>query len=138
MTKLPFHYIDIRTFVYATEDERRVERAIRFLIPEEIEIDRSITEGHHGDRILVLSARIDRADDIQAVFDQLADMPDYPRLQRSFPDRVTDDCELYFSLDKQQAFQNRLALGAGISIRMKIEAYPAKPAIAIENLKALE
>ncbi|MCL7418465.1 MAG: hypothetical protein M8354_11595, partial [Halalkalicoccus sp.] len=59
MAAVPFHYVDLRTFCYATEDEKRVEEALRTYLPEGFEISRAETEGYHGDRILVLSARVE-------------------------------------------------------------------------------
>ena len=69
MPRVPFHYIDLRTFCYATEDEKRVEDALRALLPEEFELDRMENTGHHGDRIVVLSARVETADEMRHILD---------------------------------------------------------------------
>ena len=63
MSSVPFHYVDLRAFCYATEDDKRVADALRTFLPEETELERAESEGFHGDRILVLSARLERADD---------------------------------------------------------------------------
>jgi len=65
MPRVPFHYIDLRTFCYATEDEKRVEDALRAFLPDEFELDRMENTGHHGDRIVVLSARVETADEMR-------------------------------------------------------------------------
>ena len=62
MPSVPLHYVDLRAFCYATEDEERVERALMTYLPEDVELDRAVSEGHHGDRIVVLSARVERAE----------------------------------------------------------------------------
>lgn len=135
MAGLPFHYVDIRAFCYATEDEERVVRALRTLLPEDVEIDREETEGHTGDRILVFSARVENADGIRHVFDQVRRAEDFDTIVDELDERIDDDCSLFLRLDKQAAYQGRVALGDGITLRAKVEAYPAKHDAAVENAR---
>ncbi len=133
MPQIPLHYVDLRTFCYATEDEKRVEEALRTLLPEEFELDRATSEGHYGDRILVLSARVERADEVRHVLSRLADLAEFDRLLAELDDRVTENTELFLRLDKQAAFEGDVRLGEGITVRAKVEAYPAKKEQAVEN-----
>ncbi len=133
MPKIPLHYVDLRTFCYVTEDEKRVEEALRTFLPEEFEIDRVETEGHYGDRILVLSARVENADDVRHVLARLAHLETFDRLLAELDERVTENTELFLRLDKQAAFGGDVRLGDGITFRAKVEAYPAKKEIAVEN-----
>jgi len=135
VASVPFHYVDLQAFAYATEDERRVEDALRLFLPEEFELERTTNEGYHGDRIVVLSARLENADDVRHVLSTLAGMDDADRVLDEIEDRVTDDCELYLYLDKQAAFDGEARLGEGISVRAKVEAYPADREAAIENAR---
>lgn len=135
MGQIPLHYVDLRTFCYVTEDEKRVEEALRFLLPEETPIDRTESEGHYGDRILVLSARVENADDVRYVLSKLASGAEIDRLIDELDDRVTENTELFLRLDKQAAFNGRVELGAGITFRGKVEAYPAKKPQAVENAR---
>lgn len=132
MAETPFHYVDCRAFCYATEDEARVERALRTLLPEEFPIDRAVSEGHHGDRIVVLSARVENADDVRYVLDRLAEL-DLDRVREELDDRVNDNCALFMRLDKQAAYGGRIERGTGLELRGKIEAYPAKRETAVKN-----
>jgi len=139
MPRVPFHYIDLRTFCYATEDEKRVEEAIRAFLPEEFELDRMENTGHHGDRIVVLSARVENADDMRHILDRLAELDDIDRVMDELDERVDDNCSFFMRLDKQAAFQDEIRLGDGITLRAKVEAYPAKHEAAVENAReALE
>lgn len=139
MASVPFHYIDLRTFCYATEDEKRVEQAIRRYLPEECDIERVENAGHHGDRIVILSARVDKADDVRHVLRQLSELDDIERVMAELDQRVDDNCSFFLRLDKQQAFKGRVARGNGITLRAKVEAYPAKKEAAVENAReALE
>jgi hypothetical protein len=139
VASVPFHYVDLRTFAYETEDEKRVESALRTFLPEGFEVERAESRGHHGDRIVVRSARVERADDVRHVLAQVAAAPEYDRIFDELDDRVTDNCELFLRFDKQAAFRGTVRLGQGITFRAKVEAYPAKREAAVENAReALE
>ncbi|MFC5136375.1 MULTISPECIES: RNA-binding protein [Haloferacaceae] len=135
MPAVPFHYVDLRAFSYATEDEKRVEQALRSLLPEDAELDRVENVGHHGDRIVVLSARIERADGMRHVLDRIAELDDLDRVLDELDQRVDDNCALFMRLDKQAAFRDEVRLGPGITVRAKVEAYPAKKEAAVENAR---
>ncbi|WP_121821485.1 RNA-binding protein [Halostella salina] len=135
MASVPFHYVDLRAFCYATEDEKRVEGALRSFLPEEFPVERAESEGHHGDRIVVLSARVENADGIRHVLDRVMELGDIDRLVDELDDRVTENCEFFVHLDKQAAFNGDVELGEGITFRAKVEAYPAKKAAAVENAR---
>lgn len=139
MSNVPFHYIDLRAFCYATEDEKRVAEALRTFLPEEFELDRVQNTGHHGDRIVVLSARVERADDVRTVLTKLSELDDIEAVMEELDDRVDDNCAFFLTLDKQAAFKGEAKRGAGLTLRAKVEAYPAKREKAIENARnALE
>jgi RNA binding exosome subunit len=139
MPRVPFHYVDLRTFCYATEDEKRVEQALRTFLPEEFEVDRVESTGHHGDRIIVFSARVENADDVRHVLASVASLPDFEGVLDELDERVTENCELFMRLDKQAAFRGDVRRGPGLTLRAKVEAYPAKKEAAVENAReALE
>ena len=135
MPKVPFHYVDLRAFSYATEDVKRVEQALRSLLPEDVELERVENVGHHGDRIVVLSARVERADEMRHVLDRLAELEDLDRVLDELDERVDDNCALFLRLDKQAAFRGDVRLGPGITVRTKVEAYPAKKEKAVANAR---
>lgn len=132
MAGVPFHYIDLRAFCYATEDERRVEAALRTFLPEDFEIDRVENEGFHGDRIVVRSARIENADGVRHVLDALSGI-DLDDIRAELDERIDENCSLFLRLDKQAAYGSRVERGTGIELRAKVEAYPAKKETAVEN-----
>ncbi|WP_336022551.1 RNA-binding protein [Halobellus salinisoli] len=139
MPRIPFHYVDLRTFCYETEDEKRVESALGAFLPEEFELTRAESTGHHGDRIVVLSARVENADDVRHVLARLTELPEFDALLDELDDRVTENTELFLRLDKQAAFRGEVRRGGGITLRAKVEAYPATKDAAVENAReALE
>lgn len=135
MANIPFHYVDLRAFCYATEDDKRVEDAVRTFLPDDFPIERAESEGHHGDRILILSARVENADDVRVVLDRLTELPMFDGLDDELEERITENCEFFLRLDKQAAYRGRIELGGGLTIRGKVEAYPAKKPIAVENVR---
>jgi len=137
MSSVPLHYVDLRAFCYATEDDQRVETALHTFLPEDVELDRTVSEGHHGDRILVLSVRVERADEIRYVLDRLGELDDDERnaVVSELDERVDDNCAFFLTLDKQAAYRGAVARGDGITFRTKIEAYPAKKEAAVENVR---
>jgi len=142
MASVPFHYVELRTFCYATEDENRVTDALAHFRPERDddprdppELERVETEGFNGDRILVLSTRLERAEEMRHVLGTLAGADDIDRVLDELDERIDDNCSLFLSLDKQAAFRGRVALGEGITLRAKAEAYPAKHETAVENAR---
>lgn len=132
---VPFHYVDLRAFCYATEAEDRVETALRTFLPDDAPIDRTVNEGHHGDRIIVLSTRIETADEMRFVLDRIAELDDIDEVVAELEDRIDEDCSLFLQFDKQAAFRGDVALGRGILLRAKVEAYPAKKETAVENAR---
>ena len=137
MPAVPLHYVDLRAFCYATEDDQRVEAALRTFLPEGVELDRAESAGHHGDRILVVSARVERADEMRHVLDRLAELDDVDSVVDELDERVDDNCAFYLTLDKQAAFNGEIRRGDGITFRSKVEAYPARREKAVANAREL-
>jgi RNA binding exosome subunit len=137
MSSVPFHYIDLRAFSYATEQAARVEDAMETLLPEDTPIERTETEGHHGDRILVLSTRLERADEIRHVLSELSDMGGSEREQlvAELDERIDNNCSFFLTLSKQAAFDGRVERGDGITLRGKVEVYPAEKDRAVEEVR---
>ncbi len=136
MGSVPLHYVDLRAFCYATEDEPRVERALRTYLPEDAPVERAETEGHHGDRIVVLSARVDVADDVRHVLDRVRSLSDLESVLAELDQRVDEDCSFHLSLDKQAAYRGEVRRGSGLRLRAKVEAYPARKPAAVENVRS--
>ena len=137
MATVPFHYVDLRAFCYVTEDEKRVASALGTFLPEDVDLDRAESEGHHGDRILVLSARVENADGMRTVLGNLEDLPeeDRRRLEVELNERVNGNCAFFLTFDKQGAFNGEVRFGDGITFRAKVEAYPANREAAVENTR---
>lgn len=135
MGSIPLHYVDLRAFAYATEDEDRVRRAVQTFLPAETELEREVSEGHHGDLIVVLSTRLENADAVRVVLDRIRSAESFGSVLGELEERVTDNCEFYLQFDKQAAYEGEVVLGRGVTFRAKVEAYPASRGAALENLR---
>ncbi|MFW6448429.1 MAG: RNA-binding domain-containing protein [Halobacteriota archaeon] len=141
MADPPVHRIDVRAFRYATEVPERVEAALETVVPalgdeEGPAVRVTATEGHFGHPIDVYEVTLEDRDAIEGSLSGLEASSALERVLDELESRVTDDCELFVRLDKQRAYADGVAvLGTGIELRIKLEAYPAKPATAIGNLR---
>lgn len=133
------HNIVLRAIVRATESEDRVKIALSLFIFDN-EIETIATEGHFGNRITILNARLKGKDCnrlIDIVKSGLSE-PDLQRLQSELYDRVDDECVLHIRFDKQTAYGGMVKLASSadsIMAEIKLRAYPARPENAIEIAK---
>ncbi|MCE8423070.1 MAG: hypothetical protein J5U17_02270 [Candidatus Methanoperedens sp.] len=127
---MDIHNINFRTIVSATESEDRVRSALsNFLFDNEIDVVN--TEGHFGNRISILQARLKGRKCIQFIELLNSNLPsnDLDRLKNELEERMDDECNLHIRLDKQAAFQGMVKLAASsdtIDAQIKIKAYPAR------------
>lgn len=135
MGTVPLHYVDLRAFAYATEDEPRVERALRTVLPDDVPLEREETTGYHGDRIVVLSARVESADGIRHVLDRLRALDDLETVLGELDERVDENCSFHLALSKQAAYRGEVERGEGLLLRAKVEAYPARKPAAVSNVR---
>lgn len=116
---------DISVIVHATEDERKVERAIMSLVPEEAGGVKTMVQrmsGHHSSPIIHMTMRITRRraalETLRNLIRSLSPL-DRRRLIDDADERVDDAGNLYVRLDKQSAYLGRAMLHEADSVRMK-------------------
>jgi hypothetical protein len=83
----------------------------------------------------VLSARVELADEVRHVLSQVATLEDISDVVAELDDRVDDNCSFFLTFDKQAAFEGDVRRGDGITLRAKVEAYPAKREKAVTNAR---
>jgi hypothetical protein len=135
--KFPFSSAILNVHAHATEDEQRVLDALKVLLPEDIEIQRSKLEGHHGNQIIVFEARVDRKALLRELLGRIMAKlraGELENIRRSLPTRFDESCHFYLRFDKQLAYRGELALtdgGDAIRLKLKTTAFPAKRKVAI-------
>lgn len=102
-------------FVYPTEDEEKVLKALRNIIDVEPTRTKATTE--FGGEMLILQACTSDVGKINEILRYLGELVDLESC-------VNSEGTLELSLDKQRAFLGQIALGKGIRIRSKIIPAP--------------
>ncbi len=128
MASLPIRWILVRAYCQATEDETRV-RAALYAVASGGAPSRDALTGQFGNPVLVLSLRLERAEDLRATWRRWAEAGILSGLAADLDARVDEDAVLHFRLDKQRASEGTIALRGDadtIDVQVKVKAYPAK------------
>lgn len=134
------HYILFRTQSHATEDAGRVREALGHVLPEGTPVDALETEGYFGNPITILTARLEKKAAVAYLDFLKRRLPDGDRraLVAELPERVDEDCFFWLRLSKQDAFLGDVRVTYGedaISLRSKLEAYPAKQETCLRQIR---
>lgn len=135
------HNISYRTFVYGTENEEKVKKAVKTLFPNSSPQQEYI-EGYYQNPVLILHDKIERNRDIK---DFIAKMEHLPV---SYRNKILDDLDrkmddkgnLFLRFNKQKAYLDELEVvehGDSIHVKIKIAAYPARKEQAMKIARKL-
>lgn len=126
--------IEARAYSRVTELPERVECAILNLFPEDfrkdVEVNTSKAEGHAGYDIQIVVARLRNKTGCESTLDHIFagfDDRDRRRVRNSLLRRLDESCLFFLRIDKQAAFQGKVALADGpdvISVKIDIRQYP--------------
>ena len=134
-----FHWVELRAFVHATEDEEKVVAAMRTLAPEG-EVEREPLAGQWGNPIVALAIRVDRTANAKEIWRRLTEALGKAEVLRELGDRLDEDGVYHLRIDKQAAFGGKIERPSGegdvIDVRAKVAAYPKKRDIALGILRA--
>ena len=135
--QVTFHWLRVQTFCYATERKELIgETMAELLGTDEFEVD--VSEGEHGNTMLILSQRLTKQKEFNALFSKLgANIRD--AIVEDIDNRIDEDCVFYIRLDKQKAVQGIYDIahhGDVISITGKVQSHPARKAVATRNMLA--
>ena len=130
-----FHWVKVRLFCYATEDEEKLHDLIVNVAGTD-EVDAEISDGHHGNQMIIFSADLKKDAECRSLFQRLGkDIVN--ELIANVNERVDDDCTFYLRIDKQAAVLGRYVIahhGDVISITCKIASHPARKELAVKNM----
>lgn len=131
------HNITYRTFVYSTEDEKKVADAISYIFFEPSPVSK-INEDHFGNNIITLTEKISKkrsTRDIVAFLNENLTSNDKNIIKDELSRRMDDKGNLFLRFDKQEAYDQKLRLtysGDAIHMRIKIASYPVSKENAIK------
>jgi len=134
------HYILFRTQAHTTEDVSRVRQALENVLPANTPIEEEEAKGYFDNPIVILTARLNKkaAEKYMDFLHEKLHEPDRKELIKELPERVSDDCDFFLKLSKQDAFLGGLRImyaEDAIAIRARIAVYPAKREKALQQMR---
>jgi RNA binding exosome subunit len=117
--------VEVSAFSHATEDEDKVENAMKNLLPEEnrdLWLTRKTLKGYHGDPITIVTGKIrtnkGATGVLRRVVQELSSL-DRQRLLDELEERLDEGGNLYIRLDKQNAYLEKVRLLETDPVKMK-------------------
>ena len=117
--------VEVSAFSHATEDEDKVEKAIKNLLPEENRdfwLTRKTLKGYHGDPITIITGKIrtkkGATEVLRIIVRELSSL-DQQRLLDELEERLDDGGNLYIRLGKQNAYLGNFRLLEADPVKMK-------------------
>ena len=132
-----FHWVEVRAYCHATEEEEKVLAAMRTVLPG-AEAKREALAGHFGNPLVRLAARAENAPVIKEAWRRIVAALGKDEVARDLEDRIDEDLVYHLRLDKQAAFLGRIersASGDILDLRAKVAAYPAKREVALRVVR---
>jgi RNA-binding protein len=131
----------LRTFVAATEDERRVSAALSMFVPSD-SIFGTLAKGYFGNEIKILESKIKKKACLIFLRVLMEKLPREERLRLHYeiPSRVDENSNFHMRLDKQAAFKGHVRLTDSkdaIDISVHIASYPSRREEAIRIIGEL-
>jgi RNA binding exosome subunit len=119
--------VEVSTFSHATEDEDKVEKAIKNILPEEnrdLWLTRNTLKGYHGDPITVVTGKIRTKKGatgvLRRVLQELSSL-DQQRILDELEVRLDDGGNLHIRLDKQKGYRGKVRLLETDPVKMKFK-----------------
>ncbi|MFA5868661.1 MAG: RNA-binding domain-containing protein [Candidatus Bathyarchaeia archaeon] len=130
---------EISVFAHATEDEEKVKQAVKRIARYEHVFESQRLSGHYDDPITLLTSKTTKkteATDLLANIVNKLSSIDRQTLLDELPNRIDPKGNLYLRLDKQKAFNGKIALQENDPIRIKLKfqlPHKADPAVTIRE-----
>ena len=134
---MSFLYLRFRTYSHATENEKNVEKALRFVSGTE-KIEKRKTKGYHGNPIIIMESAIKKSMEVKAFFSGLKKHGLVEKILDELEDRIDENSNFYLRFDKQKAFFQKYELVKHddvVSVKGKIKSFPTNKRNAVKILK---
>jgi RNA binding exosome subunit len=120
--------VELSVISYATEDEEKVERALRNLMPPEFDakVTRQRLKGYYNDPITRILVKVTKRKEATRVMRQILGLVstlDQTRLLDEVDKRTDDAGSLYLRFEKQRALSGVAVLNENDPVRVKIKFY---------------
>ena len=120
--------VELSVISYATEDEEKVEKALRNLMPPEFDgkVTRQRLKGYYNDPITRILVKVTKRKEASRVMRQILGLIstlDQSRLLDEIEKRTDDTGSLYLRFEKQRALSGVAVLNESNPVRVKIKFY---------------
>ena len=88
-----FHWVRVQVFCYATENEALIRETMTELLGTD-EFDSEVTEGEHGNRMIIMQAEMSKEKDTLALFGKFGEGV-IDNIKANIESRIDDDCVFY-------------------------------------------
>ncbi len=135
-----FLYVNFRTYSHATENEKNVEEALRFVSGAD-NIEFRKTKGYHGNPIIIMEATLKKSRDVKTFFSRLKKHLLVKKILNELENRIDENNNFYLRFDKQKAFFQKYELVrhddviSVKSVKGKIKCFPTNKRNAVKTLK---
>ncbi len=138
-TKLPLREIEVRTFIHATEDEGKISRALELILPAGIGVRRMKLQGHYGNPIVLLEAKIRQKKKVEETVSKLLSNLEggVNAFLSGLHRRIDERGWVYLRLDKQEACRGRLVPGEWddvIHLKFRTNVFPPDLKLITERI----
>lgn len=135
------HNISYRTFVYGTENEEKVRKAVKTLFPNSSP-QKEYTKGYYKNPVLILHDKIEKKNDIKDFIQTLKDTPLYSidKILNDLDRKMDDKGNLFLRFDKQRAYLDEVKIvehGDSIHVKIKIASHPSRKEPALKLARKL-
>ncbi len=134
---MSFYQINFMAYSHATENEKNVEEALRFVSGTD-NIEFRKTKGYHGNLIIIMEATLKKSRDVKTFFSRLKQHGLVKKILNELEDRIDENNNFYLRFDKQKAFFQRYELVRHddvISAKGKIKCFPTNKRNASKTVK---
>ena len=131
------HNIKFRAFVYENESIDEISQAILNILPD-AEIEAEEAEGLLEDKIIILTGVVSKKRYTKAFFNTLLQWSDLEKLDSDLERKIDESGNWFLRFSKTDAIDEKWTIvdsGDSIHLKIKLEAYPAKKQIAVDNVR---
>lgn len=130
------HNVRFRAYSHATEDQSRVESAMRCVSGAQ-DVETEMLKGHHGNPLVKMTVFLNKRKDLEAFLGKLKSAGILAEILGTLDRRMDEEGSLHMRLSKQAAYKGRIEITEkddAISLTAKVRAYPANRDVALRVL----
>ncbi len=125
------HNISVEAFMYPTEDQKKVRKALDLILPIKAKLKRDEIDSYYGPKIARFTYRAEKAPEIKEMLQKIVgqlSIEERQEIAKTIDDRMDEEGNFHLRFNKQKAYAGQLALaykGDVMKLSIKIASFPA-------------